>query len=143
MSEQQQGLALEHPPTALADGWVIICVGTASPNPYHPTHCPFSGLFLKSYDPAKGMERWGQQKPWDREGPLFSWTDDIEQAMVFPDTMAAQRKWAEPITDANDVPVIRADGKLQRPLTGLTVAIEPIKDVKDEFDHDKAATAAN
>lgn len=129
---EQTGVARQAPPNALADGWVIRCIGIAAPEGWFPTHCPFSGLFLKAYDPAEGEERWGRQVPWQLDGPLFSWTANLEEAMSFPTSAAAVEKWREPIT-SNGRPVLRPDGKPQRPLTGFTVEAIGYQEIKDEL----------
>jgi hypothetical protein len=75
----------------------------------------FDNGYVAEYDPAYAPPG----LPYD--GGLLSVTDDIGQAMQFPNAATALEKWREPFG-------IRTDGEQNRPLTAWSIEIVPIED---------------
>lgn len=72
--------------------------------------CAFADQYLEWYDPNIP----------DGSQVMALFTDDIAKAKTFPSVDAAMAEWNR--VRANDP--IRPDGKLNKPLTALTVSIE-------------------
>jgi len=72
------------------------------------------GLFLVSYDPDANDGR-GQ----------VEWTDNVNRAMRFPDTISAFRFYRQ----TSKLRPTRADGKPNRPLTAFNIEVLRFDDV--------------
>lgn len=73
------------------------------------------GDYLKEYDPDAGPEG----------GPvtgIVDWTSDPAEALQFESGLAAMLCWRQ----VSKRQPLRADGKPNRPLTAVSVAIEPL-----------------
>jgi len=78
-----------------------------------PEPCAFEGQYLERYDPDEP----------DPAEPMATFTDDPSRAKKFADHGAALEEWRRVRT----VDPVRPDGKPNRPLTALTVTIEPVE----------------
>lgn len=72
--------------------------------------CHFAGQYLAWYEPNGSAG-----------SPLAGFTDDITHAKVFPDAGAAIAEWNRVRT----VDPVRPDGRPNKPLTAITITIEP------------------
>jgi hypothetical protein len=89
----------------------IRCLGHEGITRPENPHPDVTGQWLKSYDPeAHDGQGWAE------------WTDDPAQARVFPSRMAAFEAWRA-VPRARP---LRADGRMNRPLTAFTVTIEGV-----------------
>jgi hypothetical protein len=109
------------------DGYVIMCEGWNIPGP-----CPATGMYLERYEPGGGEERWSGQTGKAVDGPLWTWTPDGDKALSFVGPNEALALYRAPITKSDGTPVLRWDGKPERPLTGFTVSIVPYQDQEDD-----------
>jgi hypothetical protein len=80
------------------------------------------GKFLKSYDPDWRPE--GYRGP---QSGRAEWTDDLAEAMKFPDQISAFRCWRARSTTAPT----RPDGKPNLPLTAYSIMCAPITDFEE------------
>jgi hypothetical protein len=92
--------------------YVIMCQGF--PTPLVP--CPYAGQYLEWFDPKADPD----------EGEIGGFTPDIAKAKRFEKMIDATSFYMSPRVDAAGNPVMRADGKPDRPLTAFTVSIEPL-----------------
>lgn len=83
--------------------------------------CIDNGLLVKSYDPDFIPP--APNPPWPNG--IVGFTADPAQAMRFPDAGAALRCWqAQSVT----LPFRPTDGLPNKPLTALTMLLEPVED---------------
>lgn len=95
--------------------YVLVHVGSAG----IITGAKGPGKFLKSYDPDWQPE--GYSGP---QSGRAEWTDDITEAIQFPDKISAYRLWR---AESKTVPR-RADGRPNRPLTVYSITVAPVSD---------------
>lgn len=87
--------------------FVMRAIGYANGMP-----CHFSGQWLEWYDPNTR----------NQHTAMAGFTDDIAKAKRFDSVFAAMSEWNR----VREVDPVRPDGKTNKPLTAITVTVDPV-----------------